>query len=169
MMRSMLPAWSTPRFEPLLSASEEMDRLFNRFFNGNREMAGMFLPLSVWDDEKQIHINGDTPGATIEDIELVVHEGTLRIAYTRSAPQGERKYWLNECGYGRFERVIPLPDTLDENSIKAELTNGVLHVTLAKRPEVQPRKIAVQAVEGKSATADLPEARPVLENDGARS
>ena len=37
-----------------------------------------------------------------------------------------------------------LPDTVDPNSITAELTNGVLHVTIAKRPESQPKKIEVK-------------------------
>ena len=168
MMRSLLPTWSTPRFGTLTGASEDVDRLFNRFFNGNREVAGTFLPLTVWEDEKQLHIEAEAPGATIDQIELVVHDGTLRISYTRMAPEGERKYWINERGYGKFERVIRLAEAFDEDSVKAELSGGVLHVTLAKKPELQPRKIAVQIGESKSATADLPEVRPAVEN-GAQS
>jgi HSP20 family protein len=153
MLRSMLPTLNTPRFGSLWSAAGEMDRLFDGFFNanGSREIGGTFLPLTVWEDEKQVYIEAETPGAKIDDIELVFHDGILRLGYTRQAPEGERKYWLNERGYGRFERVIRLPDLVDENSIKAELNAGVLHVTLGKKPELQPRKIAVQLAESQPA------------------
>ena len=45
--------------------------------------------------------------------------------------------------FGRFERAISLPETLDHNSVEAELEDGVLYVTLAKRPEAKPVKIAI--------------------------
>jgi HSP20 family protein len=151
MYRNLLPVWSTPRLGSLLSATQEMDRLFDGFFNpggnGSREVAATFLPLTIWEDDKQVYIEAETPGAKIDDIELIFHDGTLRLAYARSAPEGERNYWLNERGYGRFERVVRLPDTVDENSIKAELNAGVLFITLGKKPELQPRKIAVQVAD----------------------
>jgi HSP20 family molecular chaperone IbpA len=33
---------------------------------------------------------------------------------------------------------------VDANTITAELTNGVLHVTITKLPEAQPKKINVK-------------------------
>jgi HSP20 family protein len=63
---------------------------------------------------------------------------------------------LNERGYGRFERVVRLPETIDENSIQANLDAGVLHITLGKKAELQPRKITVQTTDN----------RPVLESNG---
>jgi HSP20 family protein len=131
-----------------------MNRLFDGFFDGARQVAGTFLPLTVWEDAERVYIQAETPGAKIDDIELVFHEGTLRIAYSRPAPEGERNYWVNERGYGRFERAIHLPETVDENSIQAELNSGLLQVTLGKKPELQPRKITVQAGEYKPALAE---------------
>ena len=152
MLNSMLPAWTAPRFGSLLNS--DMNRWFDGFFDGGRQVAATFLPLSVWEDNERVYIQAEAPGAKIDDIELVFHDGALRIAYARPAPEGERKYLLNERGYGRFERVIRLPDTLDENSIQAELHSGLLQVTLGKKPELQPRKITVQAVDAKPALAD---------------
>lgn len=151
MLRSMLPAWSTPRFDSLLSVPYEMDRAFGGFLNGTRPTAQSFLPLTIWEDEKGVYIEAEIPGAKIDDVELVFHDGALRLAYTRNAPEGERNYWLNERGYGRFERVVRLPETIDEESIQARLEAGVLCVLLNKKPELQPRKIAVQAAETKPA------------------
>jgi HSP20 family protein len=159
MLQNMLPTLSTPRFGSLWSASAEMDRLFDGFFNGSCNVAGTFLPLSVWEDNEHVYIEAETPGAKIDDIELVFHDGALRLAYTRTAPEGERNYWLNERGYGRFERVIRLPETVDENSIQAALNAGVLEVTIGKKPELQPRKISVQAVESKPALENTTESK----------
>jgi HSP20 family protein len=152
MLRSMLPAWTTPRFGSLASVPYEMDRLFDGFFkDAARPVAGTFLPLTIWEDNQSVYIEAEIPGAKIDDVELVFHDGSLRLAYERQAPEGERNYWLNERGYGRFERVIRLPETVDENSIQAHLDAGVLRVTLGKKPELQPKKITVQTVENKPA------------------
>ena len=78
------------------------------------------------------------------------------MAYDRPAPEGKRNYWLNERGYGRFERVIRLPETVDDDSIQAQLDAGVLRVTLGKKAELQPKKITVQVAENK----------PTLESNG---
>jgi HSP20 family molecular chaperone IbpA len=41
---------------------------------------------------------------------------------------------------------VSLPDTVDPETIAAELTNGVLHVTITKVPEAQPKKIEVKVL-----------------------
>ena len=73
---------------------------------------------------------------------MSVEDGTLRI-------RGEKKYELaeNEKGqyrmersYGSFERAIPLPVEVDEAKAKAEFKNGVLRLTLPKRPGAQSRR-----------------------------
>ena len=53
-------------------------------------------------------------------------------------------------GYRRVERVrgsffrrFSLPDTADAEGISAKGEHGVLTITIPKRPEEQPRRIAV--------------------------
>src|SRR5437667_7272380 len=67
---------------------------------------------------------------------------TLRI-------RGEKKYereenekgqYRMERSYGSFERAIPLPVEVDEAKAKAEFKNGVLRLTLPKRPGAQSRR-----------------------------
>ena len=101
--------------------------------------------MSVWEDEQSLHLEADLPGCSIEDVDLVAERGRLHITYTRKAPEGERKYWLNERGYGKFERVLALPKDINPEQIEANLDSGVLHIRVGKRPELQPRKIPVQS------------------------
>jgi HSP20 family protein len=121
----------------------EFDNLFNHLFRA--EEVGMWrAPASIWEGEDTFHLELDAPGVSKEDVELTFDKGALQVTLERKAPEGERKYWHNERGYGKITRSVSLPDTVDPNSIAAELTNGVLHVTIAKRPETQPKKIEVK-------------------------
>jgi HSP20 family protein len=42
---------------------------------------------------------------------------------------------VSERRYGSFQRAMRLPDTVDENKVEASFNNGVLTVSLPKRPE----------------------------------
>lgn len=146
----MLPSLRNSRIgltlpDPFSRLQQEMDELFGRFLGENRSIsAGWYAPVALWEDEKELRLEIELPGVRKEDVDLTVHQGTLRISAVRKGPEEERHYWHNERRFGRLERVIPLPEAVDPSRIDAELRDGVLHVTLAKRPESQPMKIAVK-------------------------
>ena len=101
-------------------------------------------PASIWEADNTFHIEVDAPGVKKEDVELTFDKGALQITMERKAPEGERTSWHNERGYGKVSRSVSLPETVDPETITAELTNGVLHVTITKLPEAQPKKIDVK-------------------------
>jgi HSP20 family protein len=132
------------RLGRLLSAGlPEVDTLFNQFFRAE-EPAMWRAPASIWEADNTFHIEVDAPGVAKEDVELTFEKGTLQITLERKAPEGERTHWHNERGYGKVSRSVSLPETVDPETITAELTNGVLHVTITKLPEAQPKKIDVK-------------------------
>lgn len=49
--------------------------------------------------------------------------------------EDEKGYAYSERSYGAFERRIELPPSADEKSIKAKVRNGVLEITVPKKPE----------------------------------
>ena len=127
-----------------LSASlPEFETVLNQFFRPEGATA-WHAPVSIWEAENMFHVEADAPGVTKEDVEITFDKGTLQIALERKAPEGERTNWHNERVYGKVSRSFSLPDTVDPNTITAELTNGVLHVTITKLPEAQPKKIDVR-------------------------
>lgn len=121
----------------------EFDSLFNHFFRPE-EVATWRAPASIWEADNTFHIELDAPGVKKDDVELTFDKGALQVTLERKAPEGERTNWHNERGYGKISRAVSLPDTVDPETISAELVDGVLHVTVTKRPEAQPKRIDVK-------------------------
>ena len=46
---------------------------------------------------------------------------------------------------GRFLRRVALPETVDAEAITAKSNNGLLEIAIPKLPEMQPRRITVDA------------------------
>jgi len=99
-------------------------------------------PLSMWEDEDRFQIEVELPGFTEQDVDITVHNGKLSLRGERK-PQEGRRYLYNSRAFGRFERVIGLPETVGSESVQAELRDGVLHISMPKSPEAKPRKISV--------------------------
>ena len=132
------------------SLDRDMSDLFDAFFNGAQQGAAAltrqwYAPAAMWEDSDAFYVEADLPGVKREDVELTLDKNVLRIAAERKAPEGERKVWHSERGYGRVERTISLPDTVNAESIEAELAEGVLVVKLHKRPETLPRRIDIKS------------------------
>ena len=120
------------RFGHLLPAGlPEFDTLFNHFFRPE-EVAMWRAPASIWEADNTFHIEVDAPGVKKEDVELTFDKGALQVTLERKGPEGQRTNWHNERGYGKISRSVSLPDSVDPETITAELTNGVLHVTINK-------------------------------------
>ena len=79
-----------------------------------------------------------------EDIDITLDKNLLKITAERKAPEGERKYWHQERAFGKVQRVVSLPETVATDNVEADFRDGVLSIRLAKKPEVQPKKIAIR-------------------------
>ncbi len=133
--------------EPATRLRTEVDTLFDRFFGGDGgSLAPAWggLPVAMWEDEDHIYIEAELPGATEKDVDVTVHNGLLFIRGERKPEEG-RQYLYNGRPFGRFERVISLPEAVDTEGVQARLADGVLAITLPKSPAAKPRKITLQA------------------------
>ena len=89
----------------------------------------------------------DMPGVKQEDLDMNLTGNRLTITGKRESEErkeGESFHTL-ERSFGSFSRTFSLPEGVDPNGVKAELRNGVLTLTVPKVPEVQPKKISIQA------------------------
>jgi len=108
-----------------------------------RTVRGVRSPLSVWETDDAYHVELDVPGVSKEAIELTLEKETLQIVAERIKPEDDRQGLHEERVYGKVTRSLSLSEAIDPDSIAAELTNGVLHVTVTKIPEVQPKRIDI--------------------------
>lgn len=126
---------------------EEMDRMFERFEHGWPRLPSLIsrglgreviLPeVDVREDEKQVTIEVDLPGVDEKDVSVTMANGILTVKGEKKSEREEKEenYYLAERSYGKFERSLTLPETIDENQIEAQFDKGVLTIVAQKRPE----------------------------------
>ena len=88
----------------------------------------------------------DLPGVQTDDLSIQLEDKRLSIEASRSDRAGkEEEILLRERSYGSFQQSYALPWEVHEESIEAQLKNGVLTVTVQRAPETAPRRIEVQS------------------------
>jgi HSP20 family protein len=101
--------------------------------------------------EDGIEISIEMPGMLKENIKVEVDEADLVITGQyddyKEEETKDRRYTIAEREAGFFTRHLLLPDSIDQRSIKAKLSNGVLTITARKDPELLPRSIEIVADE----------------------
>jgi HSP20 family protein len=132
------------------SFRREMEDLFDRFVGddgANGHTTAAWAPrVDVEETDKDFLVKADLPGVDPKDVEIQVVDNVLTIRGAKEEKKEEKKksYHRMERFCGSFYRAIMLPAGADAEKLAATSGNGVVIVTVPKKPEAQPRKIAVQ-------------------------
>lgn len=105
-----------------------------------------FPALNVYETDAAYLITAELPGCDAQALEVHVSGGGMTIRGTRTS-QGqipEERFRRSERPSGAWERTVNLPERVDEDQIRAELTNGLLRLHLPKIPAPAPRQIQVR-------------------------
>jgi len=105
-----------------------------------------FIPrFDVKETKDAYVIKADLPGVNYEDLDVSLSGNLLTISGKREEEHREdgESYHAMERSSGNFARRFTMPDGVDGASVTAELKNGVLTVQIPKKPEAQPRRIAI--------------------------
>ena len=129
--------------------ADPLDTVLNQFFNGHVAAPASY-GVDVREEGDQLVFDIDLPGFRKEEVDITLENQTLTISAQKAAAQpaepGDKPaptYYLRERRNTRFQRAFNLPDTIDGQTVNAKLQDGILTVTLNKRPETKPRKIEV--------------------------
>lgn len=122
--------------------------LFGRALRRVPQMGAATMPrVDVFEREGALIVKAELPGVKKEDIDLEVVDGDLVL---RAERQEEREvkdeHWYRmERTSGSLYRRLPLPEGVTTDQITANLSDGVLEITLPKPHEQvqQPQKIAI--------------------------
>lgn len=136
-----------------------MDQLFqqnlNRFFDdnfwGSPGMQGHNqVPVNVRETDKNYEVELIAPGLKKQDFSLEFSGDNLIVSFDHkdeSTDQDQNNRWLRrEYRRQSFTRTFTMDETIDAQKVSAHYDNGVLQITLPKKPQAQKisRTINVQ-------------------------
>jgi HSP20 family protein len=141
-MKALMPTGMT-------SLRKEMDRLFDRFWDGDLEFTevGEWRPvMDVSETKETLNVKVEVPGIEPKNVHVLLENGMLTIKGEKKQEveeKDERFYRMERCS-GTFMRALRLPVPVDATKVKAVFTNGVLTITLPKVAEAKGTTIPIR-------------------------
>lgn len=140
-LRSLSPLWNSP-----------LDRFFRNDLTDfwGTDVMETIPSLNLTEDKNHYLIELAAPGLKKEDFNVNVEGNLLTISSNKETESKEEKedgFSRREYNYSSFSRTVTLPDYAEAEKITAKYVDGVLSLTIPKKPEAQKimgQKIKVQ-------------------------
>lgn len=147
------PFTELARVEPLLTRFDpflDMDDMFNRFMMRPLFREGINIEPQIKMDIKEADgmykVKAEMPGVNKDDIHVSVDGNRVSISaevkQQKEEKEGERII-RSERSYGIASRSFSLADEVDQSKVQAKYTDGVLELTLPKKPGSSRKEIAI--------------------------
>jgi HSP20 family protein len=106
----------------------------------------VFTPsVDIFETDRELTLLADLPGVTAENLTIDLRENTLTLTgEVEPFESANEQDVLIEYEIGKYYRQFSLSNVIDQSKIDANLTDGVLRLTLPKIEEAKPRKIEVR-------------------------
>jgi HSP20 family protein len=104
-------------------------------------------PIDVYEIASAYIVTAEVPGVSRDDIHLALEDTRLTLRGQRADQRlsGDvRHFHQIERSYGSFSRTFEFGHKIDVERVTADLTDGVLTVTLPKDAPPPPRRIQVK-------------------------
>jgi len=137
-------------FREWMGIQDRMNHLFRNVFPASEDdqiTSGAWTPaVDIYELPESIEMTFEIPGVDKNDVKVTFENNQLTVTGERRLEHADKRegYHRVERSYGGFVRSFTLPNTIDPNRINAEYENGLLRLSLPKRPESQPRAIEVK-------------------------
>ena len=107
------------------------------------------LSMDIFEADNTIFVLIPLAGINIEQIKIQLSKDVLTISGIRELPDNikhyyAKKYFIEECHWGKFSRSIVLPEIVESANIKASEHNGILQIIIPKAKKVDEKQIHVQ-------------------------
>jgi HSP20 family protein len=156
--------FTTSPFELMRRFSEQMDQVFEDFGlseasrsqGGGSQLATWMPSIEVFQRDGNLVARAELPGVNKDDVRVEVTDEGLVIQGERREEHERRGegFYRTEISYGQFYRLVPLPEDIDMEQVRAEFNNGVLEVTIpVSQAQQRRREIPIGAEGGEQARA----------------
>ncbi|REE82776.1 HSP20 family protein [Lutibacter oceani] len=129
-------------WENLLS-TDLLDFNPNSLFNERMWLRRLEEPaLNIKEKKDLFEIELAAPGYSKKDFNVTIDDGCLNISAKRSETKKEKdeNYTRKEFSYESFERSLELPESVEDEKVKAVYENGILKFSLAKKEAAKKHK-----------------------------
>ena len=142
--------WQTqPQFNPFI---RELEQLFDRAKIPNPSQKStpqsgvvkLRPRVELRENSQAYRVRVELPGVDRQNIEVSASDRTLKIVGRRHRDRPEDRPLVSEWRYGIFERVLSLPEAIDNTEVSADLDNGILSVILPKLSAQRPQSVKVR-------------------------
>ena len=107
--------------------------------------SGEFPSINVASTPESVTVYLFAPGIDLKTLDLSIQQNVLSISGERTLQQREDgTYFRQERFSGPFRRVVALPDDVLSEKVEARYIDGIVQITVGRRPTQQPRRIDVQ-------------------------
>ena len=148
-----------PRVTRELTPFDEMDRLFDRLFEGGflrpfdwrlpewpgfRRFEERMPRVDLIDREEEVLVRAELPGVPKEALDVSLSDEYLTIkGETHEEKEEKGEFYHSEIRHGSFARTVRLPETVEGGKAKAHFEDGVLEITIPKVEETRRRTIEI--------------------------
>ncbi len=138
----------------------QIDLMFERAFRtpfvwwdtqvgpAQEEVRSWFRPaVDVQEDDKAYFFSLDLPGLKKDEVKIGVENGILTVSGERRIEKNDQsKNWQrSERVWGQFHRKFQLPEGIELEKIEAQMSDGVLELTIPKAETQKPKLIEIKA------------------------
>jgi HSP20 family protein len=136
------------RFNTLDTALDELMRgFFVRPMNYEPQAQQAQLKVDVTENDTAYIVRAEIPGVKKDDINVAIDGSQVEISAEvkneKEVKEGERVL-RSERYYGKVYRAFALGHEVDESATQARYADGILELTLAKKPTSQAKRISIQ-------------------------
>lgn len=125
-----------------------LPNIFNDFFDNDWMVkANATAPsINVIESDKDYQVEVAAPGMTKEDFNIHLNENSnlvisMEKRQTNEDDNQNKRYLRREFSYSKFEQALILPDNVVKEKIKANVSNGVLTITIPKQTPKERIKV----------------------------
>ena len=116
-------------------------RQFDQMFDSVAGDNAMWTPaIELKDIGNEFVLRAQLPGIDAKDLDVQVTKDAVSLSgeHRQENRSEENGFFRSEFRYGKFQRVIPLPTEVQNDTVKAEFKEGILSLTL---PKVEQAKV----------------------------
>lgn len=107
---------------------------------------GWTPPVDLYETASDYVLTAEVPGLSREQIEIHAEDNRIVVRGERNVGGCEvpcEQYHRIERGHGRFSRAFALPEAIDVEAVTADLSEGILTVTIPKAAGRNSRRVTV--------------------------